>query len=196
MTLKSVKPPAKFGDVTKEDAGLGEVSGIVGRRVRETRTRLGWSIERLADACSQAGASELTVNALYALEGGRRDRATGRRRRHVTVDELLVLAAAMETYPADLLVPRDLPDDAPYQLSPGISTTAARARRWIEGRVFLVAPETLPDLADATRGMSVEGSREAAAEWLTPERQAQLAWRLPSPTDAGEADQQEGGTRE
>ena len=79
----------------------------------------------------------MTVPSLYALESGRKDRATGRRRRTITVDELPVLAAALRVDPVDLLVSPDLADDAPVQLAPGVSTTAATARAWIGGRAFL-----------------------------------------------------------
>ena len=58
-------------------------------------------MEELAERCP-AG-SGLTVAALYALESGRREPATGRRRRHVTVDEWIALAEAFDVEPAELL---------------------------------------------------------------------------------------------
>lgn len=60
------------------------------------------SVEQLAERCAGAGMPGLTVNALYALESGRRDRA-GRRRRLVTVDELAALSAVFGVSTAHLM---------------------------------------------------------------------------------------------
>jgi transcriptional regulator with XRE-family HTH domain len=77
-------------------------SDVVARRVREVRKRLGWSAERLAAECVQVGAPHLTASVLANIESGRRDQQ-GRRRRDVTVDELLQLAAALRVETRDLL---------------------------------------------------------------------------------------------
>lgn len=178
------------------DGLLGEVSETVGRRVREARKRLRWSVEELAEACARVGGGQLTVDALYALESGRRDPKTRRRRRSVTVDELFVLAAALGPPPVDLLVPPDLAEDAPYEVAPSVTTTAGRARQWIGGHVFLIDPETVVELAEAMRGQSPARVRELRRTWLTPEREARFAYRaddLPRAREVfgGDADHQE-----
>ena len=136
--------------------------------MRKVRSERGWSIEQLAERCAAVGGPQLTVPSLYALESGRKDRATGRRRRTITVDELPVLAAALRVHPVDLLVSPDLADDAPVQLAPGVSTTAATARAWIGGRAFLDEPETLAQFTAAIRGLSKIRAQEMSRAWFTP----------------------------
>ena len=82
----------------------------------------------------------------------------------------------------DLLVSPDLADDAPVQLAPGVSTTAATARAWIGGRAFLDEPETLAEFTAAIRGLSKIRAQEMSRAWFTPERtneinRAALAWQ-------------------
>jgi transcriptional regulator with XRE-family HTH domain len=54
--------------------------------------------------------------------------------RRVDVDDLLALAKALNVSPVALLVPVDLDGDAPYGVTPALTTTAAQARAWISGR--------------------------------------------------------------
>jgi transcriptional regulator with XRE-family HTH domain len=78
-------------------------SDVLGDRVRQLRKQRGWSVEQLAERCEEVGAPKLTVSALYAIESGRRDK-TGRRRRHVTVEEYLALSLALGVSPRALLL--------------------------------------------------------------------------------------------
>lgn len=78
-------------------------SDQVGVRVRDLRRRNGLSVEQLAERCGAAGIP-LSTTALYLIEGGGRGKSTGRERRRVTVDELLVLAKALDV-PAFRLLP-------------------------------------------------------------------------------------------
>jgi hypothetical protein len=57
----------------------------------------------LAARCAELGAGHLTENVIENIESGRRDKQ-GRRRRDVTVDELLTLAVALNVAPVHLLV--------------------------------------------------------------------------------------------
>jgi len=82
------------------------VSDFVGDRVRQLRKSHGWNMEELADRCVRAGRPELTANALWLLEGGRRK--DDERTRQVTVDELVALAGAFGRSTEDLLF---APDD-------------------------------------------------------------------------------------
>jgi transcriptional regulator with XRE-family HTH domain len=77
-------------------------SDVVARRVQEVRKDLGWSAEKLAQECARVGAPRLTTSVIANIESGRRDQQ-GRRRRDVSVDELLAFAAALRMAPAHLL---------------------------------------------------------------------------------------------
>ena len=77
------------------------VSDFVGARVRELRKSHGWDVAELADRCARRGRPELTANALYSIESGRRK--DGERTRQITVDELVVLADVFGRRVEDLL---------------------------------------------------------------------------------------------
>jgi transcriptional regulator with XRE-family HTH domain len=77
-------------------------SDVVARRVREVRKQRGWTAERLAAECARVGAPHLTASVIANIESGRRDQQ-GRRRRDVTVDELLHLAGALDVDLSHLL---------------------------------------------------------------------------------------------
>lgn len=89
--------------------------------------------------------------------------------RKVDVDDLLALADALNVAPVDLLVPDDLADDAPYGITPTVTTTAVRARAWIGGVGFLRAPESPADLAQAVRFMPKDRAQTAAQSWFKSE---------------------------
>jgi hypothetical protein len=126
-------PRGTFRDVTNEPP-LSGVSDVVGAQVRRWRDWHGWSVEELAARCLMVGAPHLTTAALYALESGRKERPTGRRRRLVSADELLVLAHVLKVKPpTDLLVPPELGDDDPYPFSSTLITTAGLVRRSLRG---------------------------------------------------------------
>jgi transcriptional regulator with XRE-family HTH domain len=76
----------------------------VAARARQLRQRRGWSAARLAERCAEVGAPQLTASVIANIESGRRDKQ-GRRRRHVTVEELVALATALQTSPLVLLGP-------------------------------------------------------------------------------------------
>lgn len=106
------------------------LSDVVGKRVREVRGRRGWSVDRLAARCAEVGAPQLTVDALYLVEGGRREAATGRRRRRITVDELVALGLAFDMAPVFLLLPFE---NVEYQLTPEVRALASDAYQWLIG---------------------------------------------------------------
>ncbi|MGP4092758.1 helix-turn-helix domain-containing protein [Streptomyces sp. KR55] len=110
------------------------MSDSVAERVQQVRKKRGWTVKQLAERCAELGAPELTAQALYNLENGRRD-DSGRRRRDVTVDELLKLAYVLSVAPVHLLVP-PVDGDAvvPYRFIEGVTTTPGFARAWIRGQ--------------------------------------------------------------
>ena len=97
---------------------------VVATRIREARHRRGWSAQQLADECALAGMPSLDRSAITSIERGRRQR--------VGVDELLVLAFALDLSPVHLMLP--LNDDALMQVVPSTTVTAKRARRWVSGQ--------------------------------------------------------------
>lgn len=78
-------------------------SDTVGERLRDLRKSRLMSVEDLAALCKETGSPELTANAIYAIENGRKK--GGVRTRHVTVDELLALGCALNVSPLILLFP-------------------------------------------------------------------------------------------
>ncbi|MEU3613099.1 helix-turn-helix transcriptional regulator [Streptomyces sp. NPDC006872] len=72
--------------------------------MRKHRARLGLNREQLAEECARLGAPDLTYAAITNIETGRRNKE-GKRRREVTVDELLVLGLALAVPPLLLALP-------------------------------------------------------------------------------------------
>ncbi|MEU0784170.1 XRE family transcriptional regulator [Streptomyces sp. NPDC006173] len=91
--------------------------------------------------------------------------------RRVDVDDLLALALVLSAHPVDLLVPGDAEDDAPYPVTPTVTTTAATARGWIGGTAFLVEPTSPLEFATAIRTMPRGRAQAMSRLWFTPERQ-------------------------
>jgi transcriptional regulator with XRE-family HTH domain len=87
------------------------VAKVVGDRVRHLRTQLGWSAQRLADACAEAGHPSLTRSLIAKIESGVRQ--------SVTFEELAVLARALGSPLADLM-----PREAEIQERRGRQTVA------------------------------------------------------------------------
>ena len=148
-------------------------SEIIANQVRKRRRQLDITREQLAEKCVDVGAPQLTLAALTNIETGRPD-SQGRRRRDVTVEELIALAAALKIHPVDLMVPGDAPDDEPYPLTAELSTPAAVAREWISGRAFLIAPETPMDFAVAIQAMPKARAEAVSRDWFTQDRQQEL----------------------
>ncbi|MFJ8334555.1 hypothetical protein [Streptomyces sp. NPDC094437] len=79
-------------------------SDTIAGQVRKHRARLGLNRQQLADECARLGAVDLTYAAITNIETGRRNKE-GKRRREVTVDELLVLGLALAVPPLLLVLP-------------------------------------------------------------------------------------------
>ena len=102
-------------------------SDLIAARIRKLRNDRGMTVAELAARCRDAGMPHLTAQVIYKLESQRTNRAP----RPVTVDELLVLAYALDIAPVHLIVGLD--DDAAL---PGIlqrSTGPYGARQWVRG---------------------------------------------------------------
>lgn len=105
-------------------------SVILGERVRAMRQRRGWTAVALAERCAQLGAPQITATVVTNLEASRPGGA-GRRSRGVSVDELLVLAAALEVPPPYLLVP--LAEDGMLEITPSLRVDSFGVAAWLCG---------------------------------------------------------------
>ena len=124
-------------------------SDVVAERFRDERRRQGLSTRSVAERCAELGAPQLTAPVLMNIENGRRDES-GRRRRDVSVDELLTLAYALEISPLALLLG---PDDEAYAVTPELLTTAARVFEWLVGERLppLPGPDAKDTVTDEDR---------------------------------------------
>ncbi|WP_405671417.1 helix-turn-helix domain-containing protein [Streptomyces sp. NBC_01530] len=166
-------------------------SDIIANQVRKRRRQLDMNRQQLAEKCASIGAPQITTAALTNIETGRPDK-DGKRRREVSVEELLALAHALSLNPVDLMVPADLSDDEPYEVTDQVATTVGTAREWISGMWFLVPPESPMEFALAIQSMPQKRAQAVSRAWFTPERQ--MEWnraaleydRQPSGEDEGE----------
>ncbi|MEI5008621.1 helix-turn-helix transcriptional regulator [Streptomyces sp. PmtA] len=81
------------------------LSDVVAAEVRKHRERLGLTREQLAERCATIGYPELSYAAITNIETGRKHKDTGKRRREITVDELMVLGYALAVPPLLLTFP-------------------------------------------------------------------------------------------
>jgi transcriptional regulator with XRE-family HTH domain len=105
--------------VSDNGATVGEV---LVEQLRAIRRRRAWSQADLADELANLGADTLNRTAISKVENGTR---------RVTVEELLLLAAALNVTPVHLLVPYQ--PDTPVALTPALTLPAGQLRRWIYG---------------------------------------------------------------
>ena len=80
------------------------LSDVVAEQVKRYRERRGMSRADLAHRCRTLGMPTLTEPSLGNIETGRPGK-DGKRRRAITVDEVMVLADALSVPPMLLLVP-------------------------------------------------------------------------------------------
>ena len=105
---------------------LGPTAAIA-QRVRELRTKRGWSAERLAQEMRGAGVG-WNRGVVAKLESGRRQ--------DVSVAELLALSFVLNVAPVHLVV-SPTAVDASYQVTPQLTVAAEAVREWIRGYAFL-----------------------------------------------------------
>lgn len=106
-------------------------SDLAAERVRRLRTGRGWTVRQLADRCKEIGAPELSAAVIANIESGRRDKASGERRRDVTVDEVLALALALDAPPLLLFMPYNGWDQ--LKITSRIDAGTLTALDWISG---------------------------------------------------------------
>lgn len=86
-----------------DEPRVASISDVIADRIRAVRAAQGVGRDELAAAARAAGApATMTAAAIGNIETGRRD-SQGRRRREVSVDELVWLATALHCSPRELL---------------------------------------------------------------------------------------------
>jgi transcriptional regulator with XRE-family HTH domain len=150
------------------------VSDIVATRIRELRKSRGLKPADLAARCKAAGAELLTENVIENIESGRR--RDGERTRDITIDELLILAYALDVAPVHLMAGLNEAERLP--VTPSLTVGSDKARGWIRG--FRALPGT--DLRQYRANVPVS---EARASWqvirddeTVPERKERLIGHL------------------
>lgn len=123
------------------------LSDVIAERVERLRRRAGLTRQELAERCKQVGADELTDAALANIETGRRD-GSGKRRRRITADELLMLAVALQVPVVWLLA--DPASGAPVPIVDGlVEVDPWAALMWVIGK------------------QQLEPDKPASGEWST-----------------------------
>jgi transcriptional regulator with XRE-family HTH domain len=117
--------------VAVTQAGPPTVADTIAQRVRKFRLRRDWSVRELAEECANLGAPQLTAASLANIERGQ-DPNAKRKRRDVTVEELVILGYALQVPPILLMVP--LGDADEVELVPGVAVHPYDAALWISGR--------------------------------------------------------------
>jgi transcriptional regulator with XRE-family HTH domain len=106
-------------------------SDYAASRIREVRRLRGMSVPGLAEQCASLGVPGITKAVIENIENGRRDEA-GKRRRNVTVDELMVIALALNCPPLYLLIPPDDQEDL-YPITPAEALPRFEVAAWFTG---------------------------------------------------------------
>nr|WTB31078.1 helix-turn-helix domain-containing protein [Streptomyces sp. NBC_00830] len=120
-------------------------TATVAKRVREVRTRRGWTAEDLAKKLAEQGI-KWERSTVAKLENGNRQ--------NISLAEWLALAEVLNVAPVHLLIPTDTAANELYQVTPERAVPVAQARQWVRGHDYL-------DGADP-RGFHAETPRE---EW-------------------------------
>jgi hypothetical protein len=108
------------------DDWQGRVTRMVAREIRRYRDERKMSAQQLADRTAELG-MEVPRSVIANLESGRRET--------VTVPEVLVLAAALQVAPMELLCPVGF--DEQIEMLPGRMMDPLTASRWVDGELVL-----------------------------------------------------------
>lgn len=120
------------------------VGDALSSQIRRYRLAKNWSVKRLALECERLGMPGLTESSLGNIERGQKENAK-RGTRRVLVEELIVLAKALEVPPILLIFPVD---KAPtIEVTPGRTMSTWDALRW-----FTAEGPIAPDDIDRTYG--------------------------------------------
>lgn len=121
-------------------------SDLVASQIQATRQKRDWSAKDLALRCAALGAGHLTPAVIANIETGRRD-ASGRRRRDVTVDELLAIALALDIAPTDLLQPSQDNDKTGLEITSAVQASWTEFVPWVKGETKGISATLLDGMA-------------------------------------------------
>jgi transcriptional regulator with XRE-family HTH domain len=140
----------------QRDAGAPiRASDAVAAQIKHLRARRSMTVKDLAARCRELGADQLTANVITNIEVRRRD---------VAVDELLVLALALDVPPAHLLTPST--SSARIALTTTEIYEAEAVEQWIIGVTPLLSAGStsyVQYVAERTAGRGHRPSAHAAA---------------------------------
>ena len=114
----------------KQDDWPARLTHGIGQRVAAARREQRISAQRLASRCAELGLPTFTRQVVAFMENGRRE--------SVSVAELLVLAAALEVPPVELVFPFG---DETAEILPGRRVPPWAAARWFAGEDDLWADD-------------------------------------------------------
>ncbi|WP_262015642.1 helix-turn-helix domain-containing protein [Micromonospora sp. Mcm103] len=118
--------------MTNEPVAAWPLSEVAAQQINRLRRSAGLTREQLAAACQAVGGPEsLSASAIANIETGRPDK-TGRRRRDLTVEELVIFARALGVPPLLLLFPFDRFREV--EVLPGSVVPTWDAAQWFAGR--------------------------------------------------------------
>lgn len=118
----------------------GALTAQIGATISALREAQGMSVSRLAARTAELGYPMHRVAAITKIEAGERA---------ITVPELIVIAAALNTAPLSLLAPSG-PDD-PVDVLPGVTMDGAGAFGWFTGTTSDVPTGAVVDRANTAR---------------------------------------------
>lgn len=169
----------------KEAASLTP-SSLVAARLKEARRRHGWTAKQLAEQCAKAGATGLTAAVLANIESGRPD-ADGRRRRDITVDELLLLAYVLDVAPIYLLALPNSGQERAAQIAPRRAVNDPdELLRWIRGDQALTGTDARMYYSVALERMPAPDTEQTLAEYarsVLQDRAKELVSQFHAETD-------------
>lgn len=110
-----------------EFQGMGDT---IASQIRRYRLLKNWSVKRLAEECERLGAPQLTASSLANIERGQAPEAK-RAARRVLVEELAVLARALDVPPLLLIFP--IGQQAFIEVLPGTGVDTWLAAKWWAG---------------------------------------------------------------
>lgn len=126
---------------------LGPTGRVVAENVKRLRKEKGMSLRALSDALSELGRG-LSQDAINKIENGAEE-GTRRQIRRVDVDDLIVLAVALNVSPAALLLPLDDAPNSVVEITGAGEVPADVAWAWASNQ----RPLDLPDSGDVRTPM-------------------------------------------
>ncbi|GAA0812154.1 hypothetical protein [Spirilliplanes yamanashiensis] len=140
-------------------------SDLVATQIRQIRGHRGLTVRALAARCAELGGAHLTANVLTNIEV---------RGRGVSVDELLVLALALDVAPVHLLIP-PIGHGADLAVTDQVAADPLAAAAWIRGEAPLPPANAAAYLAYAVERAEPTGRAQPQAAEALKARAAGLA---------------------